>query len=73
MVLGGSREVGKFSFVGVALGHGVDGFRWFSGSWEIFLCRGLLWGTVWMVLGGFRGVGKFSFVRGCFGARCGWF
>jgi hypothetical protein len=42
----------------------VDGFRWFSGRYAIFLCRGLIWGTVWMVSGSFGGVRQFSFVGG---------
>jgi hypothetical protein len=36
----------------------------FWGCSAIFLCRGLIWGTVWMVLGGFGGVRQFSFVGG---------
>jgi hypothetical protein len=39
----------------------LDGLRWFLESYAIFLCRGLIWGTVWMVLGGFWGVRQFSF------------
>jgi hypothetical protein len=31
MVLGGFGGVRQFSFVGVDLGHCVDGFRWFWG------------------------------------------
>jgi hypothetical protein len=42
----------------------VDGFRWFLGRWAIFLCRGLIWVTVWMVLGGFGGVRQFFFCKG---------
>jgi hypothetical protein len=29
-----------------------------------FLCRGLIWGTVWMVLGGFGGVRQFFCIEG---------
>jgi hypothetical protein len=50
----------------------VDGFRWFWGPEAIFLCRGLIWGTVWMVLGGFGSVRQFSFVGGLFEALFGW-
>jgi hypothetical protein len=42
----------------------VDGFRWFWGLEAISLCRGLIWGTVWMVLGGFGRVRQFFFCRG---------
>jgi hypothetical protein len=36
----------------------------FGGVRQFFLCRGLIWGTVWMVLGGFEGVRQFYFVGG---------
>jgi hypothetical protein len=62
MVLGGFGKLGNFPLQEVDLGHCVYGFRWFWGLEAIFLCRGLIWGTVWMVLGGFRGVRQFSFV-----------
>jgi hypothetical protein len=32
--------------LGVDLGHCVDGFGRFLGSLAIFICRGLIWGTV---------------------------
>ena len=46
------------------MGQLVDGFRWFWGRYAIFLCRGLIWGSVWMVLGGFGGVRQFFLCRG---------
>jgi hypothetical protein len=56
--------LGNFPLKRVDLGHCVDGFRWFLGHLAIFLCRGLICGTVWMVLGGFGGIWQFSFVGG---------
>jgi hypothetical protein len=64
MVLG---ELCNFRLSGVDLGHGVDGFRWFLGSYAIFLCQGLTWGTLWMVFGGSWGVTQFCFVGGDLG------
>jgi hypothetical protein len=56
--------LGNFPLQEVDLGHCVDGFRWFWGREAIFLCRGLIWGTLWLVLGGFGGIRQFSFVGG---------
>jgi hypothetical protein len=56
--------LGNFPLQEVDSGHCVDGFRWFWGREAIFLCRGLIWGSVWMVLGGFGGVRQFFFVGG---------
>jgi hypothetical protein len=62
MVLGDFRGVRQLSFMGVDLGHCVDGLRWFLESYAIFLYGGLIWGTVWMVSGGFWGVRQFSLI-----------
>ena len=46
MILGGFGGVRQFSFMGVDLGHCVNGFRWFWGNQAIFIYAGLIWGTV---------------------------
>jgi hypothetical protein len=59
-----SEAIGNFSLLGVELGHCADGLGNFWGVRQFFVCRGLIWGTVWMVLGGYGGVRQFSIVGG---------